>query len=176
MLEAHGLVEVRVGARGGAFVTTPAPRLVGEGIGDMLMLAEVDAADITETRMVFELGVVELAAARATDEDLRDLEAICDRADALLAAGEYDPGLSAEFHTRLAQSTHNRALGLFAESLQGPLAGSLRAARDVDPQAGRRGALEHRAIVDAIRARDADGARTIMAEHLGRTARRVSKS
>jgi GntR family transcriptional repressor for pyruvate dehydrogenase complex len=175
MLEAHGLVEVRVGARGGAFITTPAPRLVGEGIGDMLMLAEVSPADITETRMVFELGVVELACARATDDDLRELDAICDRADALLAAGEYDPALSAEFHTRLAHSTHNRALALFAESLQGPLAGSLRAARNVDPQTGRRGALEHRALVDAIRARDAAGARTIMAEHLSRTARRVGQ-
>src|SRR5919198_3938433 len=48
MLEAQGLVEVRVGARGGAFVTTPAPGLVGEGIADMLLLSAVTAAEGTE--------------------------------------------------------------------------------------------------------------------------------
>src|SRR5918912_798479 len=81
MLEAHGLVEVRVGARGGAFVTAPAPKLVGEGIGDMLRLADVGPADLTEARMVFELGILELACERATEDDLRELEDICDRAD-----------------------------------------------------------------------------------------------
>src|SRR3954451_25167748 len=66
MLEAHGLIEVRVGARGGAFVTAPAPKLVGEGFADMLLLGDVDAVQLTEARMVFELGLLELACARAT--------------------------------------------------------------------------------------------------------------
>jgi GntR family transcriptional regulator, transcriptional repressor for pyruvate dehydrogenase complex len=63
MLEANGLIEVRVGAKGGAFVTAPAPKLVGEGIADMLMLAaDVDPAQITEARMVLELGMLEFHA------------------------------------------------------------------------------------------------------------------
>jgi GntR family transcriptional regulator, transcriptional repressor for pyruvate dehydrogenase complex len=173
MLEAHGLIEVKVGARGGAFVTAPAPRLVGEGIADMLMLAEVGPAEVTEARMVFELGMLELACQRATEEDVAALREICDRAEAMLAADAYDPALSAEFHTRLALCTHNAALGLFAESFQGPLAGSLRQAHRVDPETGRLGAIEHRAIVDAIAAGDAEAARGIMAEHIGRTAARV---
>ena len=81
--------------------------------------------------------------------------------------------LSAEFHTRLAKATHNTAIALFAESFQGPLLASLRQAQRVAPEMGKAGLLEHRAIVDAIRARDAEAARTIMSEHLERTARRV---
>src|SRR6266700_5668340 len=73
MLEAHGLIEVKVGARGGAFVTAPAPKLVGEGIADMLFLASVSAADVTEARMVFELGMLEIACERADDEDIAAL-------------------------------------------------------------------------------------------------------
>ena len=173
MLEAQGLIEVRVGARGGACVTSPAPGLVGEGIGDMLRSADVTPADLTEMRMILELGVVELACKRATDDDFRALEEICDRADALAAAGDYDPSLSAEFHAQLARSSHNPALALVAESLQGPLAGSLREARRVDPQAGRVGPLEHRALVEALRSRDAVLALRIMSEHIDRTAQRV---
>jgi GntR family transcriptional repressor for pyruvate dehydrogenase complex len=173
MLEAQGLVEVRVGARGGAFVTTPAPHLVGEGIGDMLLHADVTPADLTEARMVFELGVIDLASTRATDDDLQALEEICDRADALAAAGGYDPGLSAEFHTQLARCSHNEALALVAAALQGPLAGSLREARRVDPQTGRVGPLEHRALVQALREGNSAEARRILSEHIARTARRV---
>ncbi len=174
MLEAHGLIEVRVGARGGAFVTAPAPELMGEGLADMLRLAAVGAAEVTEFRMVFELGLLEMVCERADEQDLAELYAICDRADAALAAGAYDAALSAEFHTRLARCTKNDAIALLAESFQGPLFRSLVQARLRDPATGERGALEHRAIVDAIRARDAATARTIMAEHLGRTARRVA--
>lgn len=173
MLEANGLIRVRVGARGGAFVTAPAPKLVGEGLADMLLLADVDAAQITEVRMIFELGLLELACLRATPDDIAALHAICDRADAALAAGTYDPALSAEFHTQLARCAHNEALALFAESVQQPLAESLRRAREVDPVAGAAGALEHRAIAAAVGAGEADSARRIMAEHLGRTASRV---
>ena len=173
MLEANGLIEVRVGARGGAFVTAPAPRLVGEGLADMLMLADVDAAQVTELRTIFELGLLELACERATEEDVAALHEICDRAD---AAPAYDPRLSADFHVQLARCTHNVALALFAEALRMPLASSLRAAREADPDAGRVGAVEHRAIAAAVGGRDAAAAQRIMAEHLGRTALRVGSS
>ena len=173
MLEAHGLIEVKVGARGGAFVTAPAPGLVGEGIADMLMLADVGPADVTEARMIFEIGMLELACSRATDEDIAALSEICDRADAALAAGAYEPAISAEFHARLARCTHNEALALFAESFQGLLESSLRQAQRADPDAGRKGAVEHRALVAAVEERDVGHAREIMTAHLRRTAVRV---
>jgi GntR family transcriptional repressor for pyruvate dehydrogenase complex len=173
MLEAYGLIQVRVGARGGAFVTAPAPNLVGEGMAHMLLLASVAPAEVTELRLIFELALLPLACERRTEEDLEELDAICDRAEATLQAGTYDVRLSAEFHTRLAEATHNTAIALFAESFQGPLLASLRQAQRVAPEMGKAGLLEHRAIVDAIRARDAEAARTIMSEHLERTARRV---
>jgi GntR family transcriptional repressor for pyruvate dehydrogenase complex len=174
ILEASGLVEVRVGARGGAFVTAPAPSLVGEGLADMLMLADVRPAEVTEARLIFELALLPLACGRADEEDVHALEAICARAEAAFARDGYDPAISAEFHTRLARCTHNAAIALFAESFEAPLQLSLRQARQADPETGRLGLREHRALVDAIRARDADAARTIMAAHLGRTARRVA--
>src|SRR3954454_18201336 len=112
MLEAHGLIEVRVGARGGAFVTTPAPSLVSEGFADMLRMSDVSPTDVTEMRLVFELAMLPLAVDRATGHDLAYLTAICDRSESV----GYDVALSARFHTRLARCTHNDALSLFAES------------------------------------------------------------
>jgi GntR family transcriptional repressor for pyruvate dehydrogenase complex len=174
MLEAHGLIEVRVGARGGAFVTAPAPSLLGEGLADMLRLASASAAEVTEARLVFELGLLPLACERAREDDFEALEELCDRAEAALAAGAHDVWLSARFHTRLARSTHNIALALFAEAFHAPLLRSLQVAKSVAPEMGGAGVLEHRALIDALRSRDAEAARTIMAEHLSRTAERVA--
>jgi GntR family transcriptional regulator, transcriptional repressor for pyruvate dehydrogenase complex len=175
MLEAYGLVEVRVGARGGAFVTAPAPRLVGEGMANMLLLASVSPSEVTELRLFFELALLPLACERRDEEDLAALEAVCDRGEASLQAGSYDVTLSAEFHTRLARCTHNTAIALFAESFQGQLLESLRHAQRVAPELGETGLREHRELVAAVRERDAEGARTVMAQHLRRTAQRVGR-
>src|ERR671935_3122853 len=53
-LEAMGLVQIRVGARGGAFVTAPSGSNVGQTIADMLIMAAVTPDDIAETRLIVE--------------------------------------------------------------------------------------------------------------------------
>jgi GntR family transcriptional regulator, transcriptional repressor for pyruvate dehydrogenase complex len=173
VLEANGLVEIRVGARGGAFVTAPSSRLVGEGIVDLISLASISAREVTETRMVFELGIVPLVCERATDEDIAALYAICDQSDAAIKADEYPLELSAAWHTRYAQSAHNRAVAMFVDSLHDPLLRSLERARAAAPSHGAHGADEHRALVDAITKRDVEQATELMRTHLNRTAERV---
>jgi GntR family transcriptional repressor for pyruvate dehydrogenase complex len=174
VLEATGLVEIRVGARGGAFVTAPSSRLVGEGISDLITLASLSAVEVTEARMVFELGIVPLVCSRATDDDIAALGEICDRSAAALEGDDYPLELSAEWHTRYAQAAHNRAVAMLVESLHGPLLMSLERAREVAPLHGRRGVEEHRLLVDAIADRDVDRATELMGTHLRRTAERLS--
>jgi DNA-binding FadR family transcriptional regulator len=172
MLEAQGLIEVRVGARGGAFVTTPAPSLVSEGFADLLRMSDVSPADVTEMRLIFELAMLPLAVERATEDDLAALAAIC----AASEAEGYDVARSAEFHTRLAACTHNDALALFAESFHQPLLRSLQVAKRVAPEMGGAGTREHLELIDAMRDRDVARAVTILSAHLGRTAERLDSA
>jgi GntR family transcriptional repressor for pyruvate dehydrogenase complex len=174
VLEANGLVEIRVGARGGAFVTAPSSRLVGEGIADLISLATLTAGEVTEARQVFELGIVGLVCERATEEDVAALYEICDRSSAALQGDDYPLALSAEWHSRYAQSAHNRAVAMLVASLHGPLLMSLEKAREAAPLHGHRGVEEHRSLVDAIAARDTERAKALMSEHLHRTAERIA--
>jgi DNA-binding FadR family transcriptional regulator len=175
MLESAGLVEIRVGARGGAFVTVPGSDRVGEGIADLLSLSVVSAADVTEVRQVLELGIVPLVCERATEDDLDDLDRICERSEAALRSGGYSLAMSAEFHARVAQATHNAAIAMLVESLRGPILMSLEQARQAAPEMGRLGAQEHRHFAAAVRRRAPEAASQIMGEHLRRTARRVGR-
>ena len=173
MLESSGLVEIRVGARGGAFVTAPTSDRVGEGLADLLSMAVMSAADITEARMILEIGMVPLVCERATEDDLADLEALCERARAALRSSKYSMSLSAEFHIRVAQATHNPAVTILVESIRGSILRSMQQAREVAPEMGRLGTGEHARFVSDVRRRDPETATRIMRGHLERTAHRV---
>jgi GntR family transcriptional regulator, transcriptional repressor for pyruvate dehydrogenase complex len=175
MLESSGLVEIRVGARGGAFVTAPTSDRVGEGLAQLLSMSVISAADVTEVRMVLEVGIVPLVCERATEEDLADLEKICERSENALRNDDYSMDISLEFHTRVARATHNPAIVMLIESFRGPILMSLQEAKEAAPEMGGVGTKEHERFIEAVRARDADLATRIMREHLERTAHRVGR-
>jgi DNA-binding FadR family transcriptional regulator len=173
VLEANGLITIKVGARGGAFITTPSSERVGEGIADLLTLSAITATEVTEARRVFELGIVPLVCERADDEDVRALLEICDRSDAALAGDHYTMDLSAEFHVRVARATHNTAIEMLVQSFHGPMLMSLRRAQIAAPLMGHVGTGEHRTFAEAIARRDVKGATEVMSAHLARTAERL---
>ncbi len=138
----------------------------------MLLLDALQAAEVTEARIVVELEIVRLVCERATEGDIHALTESCDRSDAALAAGTYSMDLSTEFHVCLATSTHNRALDLIVGSFRSALRESLHQASAVAPVMGPEGVGEHRAVVAAIAARDPEAARAVLEPHLHRTAAR----
>ena len=174
VLEAGGLIDVRVGARGGAFVTLPTNARLGEGLADLLQLSPLTAAEVTEARMVFELGIVPLVVERATEEDLVALERLCAEQQAALDEQRYTMEMSAEFHIRVAASTHNKAIEMLVQSFHGPLLMSLKEAQIAEPLMGHRGTHEHLEFVHAVRRRDVAAAESIMRTHVERTATRVA--
>jgi DNA-binding FadR family transcriptional regulator len=164
-LEAMGLIEVRVGARGGAFVTAPTGSIVGQTMSDMMMMAAVTPEDIVEARLVVELGTVTLASARATDDDLDALRDLQLAGEAAIAGKTYTREMSWDFHALVARAAHNGAI-------EG-LTHSFRSSLSMHPIRTREGARahalsveEHGRILDAIVKRDGAAAREEMAKHL----------
>jgi DNA-binding FadR family transcriptional regulator len=176
VLEASGLVEIRVGARGGAFVTSPSRERLGEGLAELLALSPLTASEVTEARMLVELGSLPMVVERATEKDLVDLFAIVEEGQAALDRGEYTMGLSAAFHVRVAMSTHNPAIEMLVQSFHGPMLMSLREAQVAAPLMGHKGTQEHRELAEAIQRRDLDAAISVMRTHLNRTAARVNST
>jgi GntR family transcriptional repressor for pyruvate dehydrogenase complex len=174
-LEANGMVTIKVGARGGAFVTAPTSARIGERIIDLLTMSDLTDKEVTEARQVFELGIIPMVCERATEEDIADLLEICDRGDAALESGSFPMELSAEFHTRVAKASHNAAIAMLAESFHGPTLRSLRHVKEDHPEMGIRGNREHRQFVLAVKKGDVEKATAVMRTHIGRTARHVSK-
>jgi DNA-binding FadR family transcriptional regulator len=176
VLEASGLIEIRVGARGGAIVTSPTSTKLGSDLADLISLSPLTAVEVTEARQVVELGIIPLVVERATDQDITDLREMVAQHRAALKAGEYGMPMSAAFHVRVAACTHNAAIEMLVHSFHGPLLMSLREAQVVAPLMGHKGTLEHRDFVEAVARRDAAAAEKIMRAHIGRTAKRVAQA
>lgn len=173
VLEASGLVEIRVGAHGGAFVTTPSRERLGKGLADLLALSSLTAANATEARIIVELGILPLVVERATDSDIAELFAMVDDGRRALDEERYTMEMSAAFHVRVAKCTHNPAIEMLVESFHGPLLMSLQEAKVAEPLMGHRGTAEHRDLAKAIQRRDLEAAMKVMGTHLNRTAKRV---
>ena len=167
-LEANGLVTVKLGARGGAFVTAPTIQQVGDGIADLLTVSVTGPEEVAEARHMFELSIVPLVCERADEQDLADLLEICDRAAAVLESGaECRTGLCADFHIRVARATHNSAIEMLARSLHGQFLTSLAGAQESGAAtAGRVSIREHRNFVLAVQCGNCKAARAMMSEHL----------
>ena len=164
-LEAMGLIDVRVGARGGAFVTVPTGSVVGQTMSDMMMMQAITPEDIVEARLLVELGTVTLACVRATDDDLAQLRDLDKRAREALADRTYTRELSWDFHALLAEAAHNQAVEGLAQSFRSSL--SMHPIRTREgAKAFERTVAEHGAIYDALVARDGVTARREMAHHL----------
>ena len=164
-LEAMGLIDVRVGARGGAFVTVPSGDLVGQTMSDMMMMQAISPEDIVEARLMVELGTITIACSRATDEDLSRLRELTESAREALQAKTYSRELSWDFHALLAEVTHNGAIEGLTQSFRSSL--SMHPIRTREgPRAFERTVEEHDRILDAIERRDGETARREMANHL----------
>jgi len=172
VLEASGLVTIRVGAHGGAFLTTPSAERLGEGLADLLTLAPLTAANVSEARIIVELGILPLVVERATDEDIADLFTMVAEGEKAVEAGLYSVEMSAAFHVRIAECTHNTAIEMLMQSFHGPMRLLLHESHAGAPM-GHRGVEEHRELAQAIQAHDLPTARKLMTKHLDRTAQRV---
>jgi len=165
-LEAMGLIDVRVGARGGAFVTVPSGSVVGQTMADMMMMQALSPEDIAEARLIVELGTVTLACARGTEEDFTRLRELCERSERELAAKTYGPELSWDFHALLALAAHNGAIEGMTSSFRGTLSMHALRVREPRQRAHAQTVSEHKQILEALERRDGEAARHGMADHL----------
>lgn len=170
VLEANGLIGIRVGARGGAFVASPTKERLSEGLADLMTLSALTPGDVTEARTVIELGILPFVVERATEADIADLRRMVDEGYDALDRDVYTMEMSAAFHVGVATSAHNPAIESLVQSFHGPMLRSLRQARNVAPAMGRKGTDEHAALADAIERRDIEAATEVMTIHLDRTA------
>jgi DNA-binding FadR family transcriptional regulator len=172
-LEERGIVRVKHGV--GATVNEPYDWdvLDPEVIDAMLQSPHAGKlqAEASECQRLLEVEAASLAAKRAQDEDLTALKGAlermvgaAERAAEVPAAVDRFYEADIDFHRAVVRAAGNRAIGRTSEPLHRALAVATRGRGDDSALAG--AIAEHRRILSAIEAGNADGAREAMAAHL----------
>jgi DNA-binding FadR family transcriptional regulator len=177
-LEELGLLQIRRGAEGGAFVMKVNHEPVLRSLSLVLGLNRTSHAELTEARMLIEPPIARLAAQRAQPADVAELEEelIREEEDAHRRGGPFRPTRS-NFHRLVAKCAGNFPLTVLMNALADLTAD---AASVLDPvvraRHQRRNCQFHRALFDAIRIHDGDAAHSIMVQHVNDIQRRVART
>lgn len=118
-LEIAGLLELRKGATGGAFIKEGGGDAAVAGLADLYHLGAITPEHLTEARIVIGTEVARLACARRTKEDLAALEANVTAAEEATRRGDVvqRAHINYEFHRLLARAARNPVLIVITDAL-----------------------------------------------------------
>jgi len=159
-LQAVGRLEIKTGS--GVYVSEKKP-LVGDA------LPEASAFEVTEARLLVESEAAALAAHNISDEAIETLEQLVElmRVGTSQEADEADE----KFHITIAEASNNAAMVHTIQSLwrmREELPDVKATYQSVCIHDAETRTAEHRAVFDALKARDSAGARAAMREHFHR--------
>jgi GntR family transcriptional repressor for pyruvate dehydrogenase complex len=173
-LEAQGVVDIKVGAGGGARIAQGNARLFAEALAVQLDLAGVTTGEIMDAQRAIECLAAELAALNATADDVARLDALNDEAERQIDDAIGFTRLGREFHLAVAEASHNRVLVVQLISLQHVSWPAQNPT--LTPEVARRIVGVHRELAALIAMHDPAGARRLMDDHVKMIgARRVSE-
>ena len=164
-LENAGLLELRPGKGGGAFISAAREQAVSDSLSDLLRLGNVSLAQLTEARAWIEEVVVRVACERAQESDFLALEENVRMAEMLFSQDRMMEKLDTniEFHNVLARATQNPVMLMMTQTL-GNVMRSF--GRRLGAETTRSVVRSRSRFIELMRARDAEGAVAEMHEHL----------
>ncbi|MDH6284992.1 GntR family transcriptional repressor for pyruvate dehydrogenase complex [Rhodococcus sp. LBL1] len=166
ILEVQGLVRIKAGRAGGAFVQRPGEQSMADTVALLIRGRQIRLAALLETREAIEPFCAQLAARHRTEEDLARLDAAN---DAITAAGDQlDAFLQAniDWHVAVASASHNELLSGLMISLSRAIYAATENEGFVDEKVRAITARAHRSVTKAIRDKDADAAVRRMTRHV----------
>jgi DNA-binding FadR family transcriptional regulator len=149
----------------GTYVSSLDPELLSEPIDFVLQVNDQALLSLFEARRVLEAGVAALAAERATDLELSELDDFVKEGRGKLSDPDAFIEHDVEFHERLRRLARSPVLASLLSSVSAlSIASRRRTAQDGATRA--RALADHGAMTRALRARDADAAKALMVAHL----------
>lgn len=168
-LQAMGVVDIRVGD--GTYVAVRDYGALFDHITGKMPLSLEDSRCLLESRMGFECAALELATQRVTDEELKRMEESIVRME---RAPNLEEKVQADmdFHSILLHAAHNPIVAEMCGFLRWyflkgiPTIGGVELDEGLLPELVRKDAVEHRAVLNALRERNSEVGRRMMTQHL----------
>ena len=174
-LEELGLLNIRRGAEGGAFIRDLDHGPMMRSLSLMLRLGKTTNEEITEARLLIEPPIARLAARRARREDVERLQYVVRQQEmALQRRGNYGP-FDLQFHRSVAECARNLPLKVLMDALS-DLTVEVVAGLNLSTGTQHQVCDSHRLIADAIEQRDEEAASRLMLKHVKQIQSRLGRA
>ena len=170
-LEELGLLTIRRGADGGAFIANIDHTPVMRSLSLMLRLGKTTHQEITQARLLIEPPVARLAARHARPEDIERLRHVLEQKESAMRRGGYRR-CDMRFHRAIAECAANLPLKLLMHSLA-DLTVEVLASVEMSTGVQHQVCEAHREILEAIARHDEDAAHDLMLHHVAAVQERV---
>ncbi|MBP1708706.1 MAG: GntR family transcriptional regulator [Deltaproteobacteria bacterium] len=171
-LEEMGLIHIKSGVAGGAFVAEMEPKLVSDSLSNMMRLGKVNIQDVWEFRTLLEPSIGRLAAHEATDWDIKQMEELVMTREKAVKARKAPVVSNIDFHLAVARSTRNPLVTLVMATIEEILMEHMK--RFTFSLSDHQHINKfHREILEAIKKRDADRVDVLLRDHLSDTKERL---
>ena len=164
-LEALGLLEVKQGMSGGAFVCEVDLETARSNMFNYIFFQNPSIHEFTQLRGFIEGPVAEIAARKITPADLADLEDNLAKTEKQLDSGSFYYELDTYFHHRIATIAGNKIICFVIDSLKSALV-NIKLELELDRQFAHNVYESHLRIVEALRKKDPQAARREMLNHI----------
>jgi GntR family transcriptional regulator, transcriptional repressor for pyruvate dehydrogenase complex len=162
-LESLGLVEIRPGE--GTFIREISVDRLVEPLALVMVSQRQALAELFEARRLLEPAIAGLAAARATPDEIQDMERILEDQAREVVAGRTGFAQDAQFHAAIGRAAHNEAITRIAHAVMDLLTQSREESLNT-PGRPSRSHDDHRRILQAIAERQPASAERAMRDHL----------
>jgi GntR family transcriptional repressor for pyruvate dehydrogenase complex len=177
-LEMMGFVEIRPGD--GTFVRDTNTDDIIQPLAMFLAVEKSSLFEMLEIRRIFETASARMAAERATEEELNQVEISLEKMVEGLNVHDSEKGeeFDITFHYSIAEATHNALLVKLFRTISEDFSRSVSAARRqlfTDEHNPQKIIDQHRRIYEAIKSRNPDKAASAMLEHVTYAEREMTK-
>jgi DNA-binding FadR family transcriptional regulator len=165
ILEVQGLVRIKAGRGGGAFVQRPGREAVASTIGLLIRGQQIRLSSIHQTREAIEPFCARLAATEHTEADLLALE---EANTAIAESGQLEEFLRAnvDWHVGVAAASHNEILSGMMIALSRAIYTATNNEGFINADIRQITIRAHRGVTKAIRERDPEAAARRMSRHV----------
>jgi len=174
-LEHRGLVDVRQGSAGGYFIREVDASPIVRDFQTLFRLGRVSLPQLAEARALLEPEAARLAAARASDAEIKSLTTCLDARNEPGLSPRRRRGLDAEYHRLVASAARNPVHAVVTHALTALEVKVVAQRAELTPEDDTAIIAAHRAVQDAIAHRDGEAARAAMLAHIVDVERRLAR-
>ncbi len=116
-LEESGLVQIKQGSMGGAFIKNIDTTPIARSISDLIKIGDVTLRELTETRLGIEKLMLEYTIPRITDQELELLKTNLEETEDMISKGIKVREHNITFHLILARASKNYLFQMITESI-----------------------------------------------------------